>query len=147
MKNAIRIAAAALTTIVLLPGTFAQTQTQNQNQKPGTDIPKLVENIDVRVINVDVVVTDKKGNVITGLKKDDFEIFENGVPKPISNFYAVEGGRPMETEGELPAATSPKATAETVKPAELPDNLKRRIIFYIDNLSMAPSTATACSRA
>lgn len=137
MKNAIRIAAAALLTIILLPGTFAQTQSQNQNQKPGTDIPKLVENIDVRVINVDVVVTDKRGNVITGLKKDDFEIFENGVPKPISNFYAVEGGRPMETEGEMPAATQ-KATGEAVKPAELPDNLKRRIIFYIDNLSMAP---------
>jgi VWFA-related protein len=138
LKNAIRIAAAALLTVVLLPGTSAQTQTQNQSQKPETEIPKLVENIDVRVINVDVVVTDRKGTVITGLKKDDFEIFENGVPKPISNFYAVEGGRPMETEGELPAATAQKATAETVKPAELPDNLKRRIIFYIDNLSMAP---------
>ncbi len=131
MKNAIRIAAAALLTVVLLPGTFAQAQ----NQKPSTDIPKLVENIDVRVINVDVVVTDKKGNVITGLKKDDFEIWENGVPKPISNFYAVEGGRPMDVEGEAPAPTT---TAAETKPAEVPDNMKRRIIFYIDNLSMAP---------
>ncbi|MGZ8831739.1 MAG: VWA domain-containing protein, partial [Thermoanaerobaculia bacterium] len=133
MKNAIRIAAAALSTTFLLPGSFAQTPTA----QPATDIPKLVENIDVRIINVDVVVTDKKGMVITGLNKDDFEIFENGVPKPISNFYAVEGGRPTEVEPPAPAP-APTSTARPAAREELPDNLKRRIIFYIDNLSMAP---------
>ncbi|MGZ8852261.1 MAG: VWA domain-containing protein [Thermoanaerobaculia bacterium] len=133
MKNAIRIAAAALSTTFLLPGSFAQAPTA----QPATDIPKLVENIDVRIINVDVVVTDKKGMVITGLNKDDFEIFENGVPKPISNFYAVEGGRPTEVEPPAPAP-APTSTARPAAREELPDNLKRRIIFYIDNLSMAP---------
>ena len=139
MKNLARIAAAALVTAVLLPGSYAQQSTQNSQQQPqqrSTEIPKLSENIDVRVINVDVVVTDKKGNVITGLKKDDFEIYENGVPKPISNFYAVEGGRPMETE---PLPTQQATTTDlTPKREEVPDNMKRRIIIYVDNLSMAP---------
>jgi len=89
----------------------------------------------VRVINVDVVVTDKKGTVITGLKKDDFEVFENNVPKPISNFYAVEGGRPIDSE---PDTLTTQTTPQPVRKDELPDNLKRRIIIYIDNLSMAP---------
>lgn len=133
MKNALRIASAALISVALLPGSFAQTPTA----QPATDIPKLVENIDVRIINVDVVVTDKKGSVITGLNKDDFEIFENGVPKPISNFYAVEGGKPTEVEPPAPAP-APTSTAPAAAREELPDNLKRRIIFYIDNLSMAP---------
>lgn len=132
MKNAFRIAAAALLASVLLPGAFAQ----SQNQKPATEAPKLTETIDVRVINVDVVVTDKKGTVITGLKKDDFEIFENGVPKPISNFYAVEGGRPLQVEGEAPVAAP--TVGQPLRKDELPDNLKRRIIIYVDNLSMAP---------
>ena len=44
-----------------------------------------------RVIGVDVVVTDKKGNAVTGLTKDDFQIFENGIEKPISNFSEIEG--------------------------------------------------------
>jgi VWFA-related protein len=133
LKNALRIAAAALISVALLPGSFAQTPPA----QPPVDIPKLVENIDVRIINVDVVVTDKKGNVITGLSRGDFEIFENGIPKPISNFYAIEGGRPTEVE---PPAPAPTATSTAPAPAreELPDNLKRRIIFYIDNLSMAP---------
>jgi len=133
LKNALRIASAALISVALLPGSFAQTPTA----QPATDIPKLVENIDVRIINVDVVVTDKKGSVITGLNKDDFEIFENGVPKPISNFYAVEGGKPTEVEPPAPAP-APTSTAPAAAREELPDNLKRRIIFYIDNLSMAP---------
>ncbi len=127
----LRITAAALLSLIPLS---AQTQ-----QAPKTEIPKLVENIDVRVINVDVVVTDKKGNVVTGLKKDDFEIFENGVPKPISNFYAVEGGKAAEVEGETPAPATATVTAtQAATRQELPDNLKRRIILYIDNLSMAP---------
>jgi VWFA-related protein len=119
----------------MLPGAYAQTQ----KQQPSTDIPKLVESIDVHVINVDVVVTDKKGNVITGLKKDDFEIYENGVPKAISNFYAVEGGKPTEVEGEGQApAPSPPAAPPSPRREEIPDTMKRRIIVYIDNLSMAP---------
>lgn len=122
MNNTLRrIAATVLMAALCVAPMYAQ------------DIPKLVENIDVRVINVDVVVTDKKGNVITGLKKDDFEIYENGVPKPISNFFAVEGGKPLGVAGEEPAAPG----APPVK-QELPDALKRRIIFYVDNLSMAP---------
>ncbi|HEX9162262.1 MAG TPA: VWA domain-containing protein [Thermoanaerobaculia bacterium] len=135
MRNAIRIAAAALLTTLLLPGTFAQTQPA----KPSNDIPKLVENIDVRVINVDVVVTDRKGTVITGLKKDDFEIFENGVPKPISNFYSVEGGKAQAVEGEkVEAPAPPTANPPIIRKDEVPDNLRRRIIFYVDNLTMAP---------
>src|SRR5579864_4096610 len=58
-------------------------------------LPKLTETIDVRVINVDVVVTDKKGNAVTGLKPEDFELYENGVPKKISNFYEVEGNKAL----------------------------------------------------
>src|SRR5438874_9570853 len=67
-----------LTAVIFLAAalpSFAQTQ-----QKPA-DQPPLVERLEVRVINIDVVVTDKKGNRIHGLTKDDFDIYENGVPK------------------------------------------------------------------
>ena len=62
---------------------------------PQGEMPKLVENIDVRVINIDVVVTDRKGNPVPGLKREQFEVFENNVPKAVSNFYAVENSRPV----------------------------------------------------
>lgn len=105
-------------------------------QQPSPEIQKLSENIDVRVINVDVVVTDKKGNSIRGLTKDDFDLFENGVPKPLSNFYEVEGK--MATQVVIAPAT-PNAVPPPPPPKEeIAEHMRRRIIFYIDNLSLAP---------
>ncbi len=124
------------TVAILIAATTLLPTYGQQRQQP--EQPRLVENIDVRVINIDVVVTDRKGNPVTGLKKDDFAIFENGVPKAISNFYAVEGSRPVAVEGEPEVPAAPAATAKPARADDVPDQLKRRIIFYVDNLSLAP---------
>lgn len=60
---------------------------------------------EVHVVNVDVVVTDAEGRQVTGLTPEDFQLFEDGRPVEISNFYPVAGGRPVpaaegsETDG------------------------------------------------
>lgn len=46
------------------------------------------EEVDLREISV--VVTDKKGNFIEGLRKEDFEIYENKKKQNISGFYFKE---------------------------------------------------------
>lgn len=118
------LATAVLTAAVAIP-LLAQGQQQET-------APKLSETIDVRVINVDVVVTDRKGNPITGLTKEDFDIYENGVKKPISNFYEVQGSPVAEQRPAAPGQPAPPAH----EPA--PENQKRRLILYIDNLSLTP---------
>src|SRR5205823_888344 len=40
----------------------------------------------VDLVVVPTSVRDTKGNLMSGLKKDDFTIFEDGVPQTISNF-------------------------------------------------------------
>ena len=114
---------------------FAATAFAQQHQQPSSSMPKLTERVDINVINVDVVVTDKKGNPVPGLTKDDFQLFENGVPKTITNFYEVEGKKPSATPA---VATVKPAAAPAPRPDEVPENMRRRIIFYIDNLSLAP---------
>ena len=84
------------------------------------DIPKLVEKIDVRVINVDVVVTDKKGNRVPGLTKDDFLIYENGVPKPISNFYEIGGAAKIGGRSGAPTAQPADAAGPSTEPSRQP---------------------------
>lgn len=43
--------------------------------------------IDTQIVNVDAVVYNKKtGQIVTGLKKENFQVFEDGVRKDISNF-------------------------------------------------------------
>src|SRR5437016_4273605 len=42
--------------------------------------------VTVPVVSVDVVITDNSGNFLTGLKKENFRITEDGAPQSISNF-------------------------------------------------------------
>ncbi|HSI88767.1 MAG TPA: hypothetical protein VK918_06905, partial [Pyrinomonadaceae bacterium] len=47
--------------------------------------------IETNVVNIDAVVFNKKtGQIITGLKKENFAVFENGVKKDISSFTTPE---------------------------------------------------------
>lgn len=111
---------------------------QNTSVPDPSALP-LGETIDIRVINIDVVVTDRRGNVVTGLKKEDFELLENGVPKTISNFYEVESTQPADPAPGATAGTpATPAPAPAAVAAPIPENLRRRVIFYIDNLSLAP---------
>jgi len=46
--------------------------------------------VTVPVVSVDVVVTDNNGNYLTGLKKENFRITEDGAVQTISNFGASD---------------------------------------------------------
>jgi len=59
----------------------------------------LGEVVRVRVVEVDVQVTNKKGQPITGLTADDFVLFEDGQPVPIE-YFSVTG----EPDTRSPAA-------------------------------------------
>jgi VWFA-related protein len=89
-------------------------------------------------------VTDEKGRRVTGLTRDDFEIFEDRRPVAITNFYAVEGGKPVKPAPEPAAAPAP-ATPEAAPPAapqeeavEVPEDQRLRLVIYIDNFNLRP---------
>jgi VWFA-related protein len=72
-------------------------QTEEQKQEPlPPDLagkPQEAEKVTVttNVVNVDAVVYNKKnGGIVTGLKKDNFAIFVDGVKKDITNFATPE---------------------------------------------------------
>ena len=56
------------------------------------------ETIDVRVVNVEVVVTDKQGNRVTGLGPGDFHLRVDGKDVPIQYFTEVRGGQAVALE-------------------------------------------------
>jgi len=49
-----------------------------------------------RLVLVDVVVTNNKGEPVTGLKKEDFEVLEDGKAQAISNFEEHKGAPPSQ---------------------------------------------------
>ena len=58
-------------------------------QGQGTQAPGVTFQVEVNYVDVDVVVTDAQGNFVTGLTRDDFEVFENGKPQKIDTFSMV----------------------------------------------------------
>lgn len=62
---------------------------KQQEKKPPEEIQGTIS-VDVPLVNVDVVVTDRGGNFISGLKRQNFRILEDGVPQTISNYAPTE---------------------------------------------------------
>jgi VWFA-related protein len=107
-----------------------------QSAKPQTQeapIPPVSETVDVNVTNVDVFVTDSKGQRVTGLKADDFEIHQDGLPQKITNFYAVSGGKVLFEDG----TSVPFDVKEAAAP-EVPAVVQAHYIFYVDNQNIQP---------
>jgi VWFA-related protein len=98
----------------------------------GRPLPPISERVEVSVTNVDVVVTDSKGNRVNGLTRDEFEVFQDNVPQTITNFYAVAGGKLLLEDGKEIPIDSPAAAVE------IPQQLKTRYVVYIDNLNIQP---------
>ncbi len=65
---------------VFVGSTRAQEQSSEQRDQTIT--------VDVDLVDVHFTVSDKKGKLFTGLKKEDFRVFEDGQPQPITNFSA-----------------------------------------------------------
>lgn len=70
---------------------------------PGPDV--FGEVIEVRVVNVEVVVTDGDGNRVIGLGPDDFRLYVDGEETPIEYFSQVVGGAAVEMEAPAEGAT------------------------------------------
>jgi len=67
-------------------------------QAPPSPLPGVFgEVLDVRVVNLEVVVTDRDGVPILGLKPQDFELTVDGAQVPIDYFSEVRGGLAVAT--------------------------------------------------
>jgi VWFA-related protein len=73
------------------------------------------ERVDVSIASIDVVVRDKAGNLVRGLTREDFEIYENGQLQTITNFSAIDVSAPgqelsnAQTAMERPPAQATRA--------------------------------------
>ena len=105
-----------------------------------TDDGPFVESIDIQVVNVEVFVTDRRGNRIEGLTVDDFELRVDNRPTPISNFYAVEGGVPVLAPSEsVDPIDLPADQGTSLQPlATVPEDQRLHLIVYFDNLFLKP---------
>jgi VWFA-related protein len=99
--------------IVLLAGTaLAAGQApappaQQQQQQPAASAAQQTPTFKVRVdfVEVDAVVTDRQGRIVRDLKKEDFQVLEDGKSQTITNFTMVD--IPVDKENRPLFAASP----------------------------------------
>jgi VWFA-related protein len=96
-----------------------------------------VDEISLTIANLVVYVTDKKGRAITNLTKDDFQVFQDGDPKEITNFklYTDEVVR-----SELGVTTGLDVPEPTPIPdlSAAPGPQPVHLVLYIDNQNLDP---------
>jgi VWFA-related protein len=126
----------------------AQTPTQPQS-KPGpppasapTQGGDPTIRIETELVQLEVTVTDKQGKVIRDLKREDFELKEDGKPQDIAYFSVGTATRPARWLGtEKPrnnASPSTPTTTTATAPAETLAG--RYIVLAIDDIHLSPST-------
>lgn len=94
--------------------------------------------ISTSVIQVDVTVTDKKGNPIRDLQPGEVEIFENGKKQDITGFRFISRRTFPETSNKATRNESVVKSKEPPLPAgpPKPENVRRTIAIVVDDLSL-----------
>jgi len=88
------------TLALLLSNLLPVVQTQSANV-PGAPQDSPVIRSTTRLVQISVVVTDKKGQPITGLKKENFTVLDESNPRQIA-FFSAEAPRPATPTTPLP---------------------------------------------
>ncbi|CAN5190640.1 hypothetical protein BH20ACI1_BH20ACI1_15900 [soil metagenome] len=115
---------------------FAQTPTST----PPNDDDDVLK-ISTSLIQLDVTVTDKKGKIVTDLKPEDFEVYENGKKRTITNFSLItvdSKDKPAETINPPAAINKNNKKPILIPPVKLKaEQVRRTYALVVDDLGLS----------
>jgi VWFA-related protein len=123
------------------------------SQTPSPTLPPVEEDHDVvkittNLIQVDVTVTDAKGKIVTDLKPEEIEIYENDKKQAITNFSFINsqiGTAEKQVRDKNAARNTPLIP---VSPAALkPEQVRRTVAIVVDDLSLSFQSAHTARQA
>ena len=129
-------AAASLFAALLL---FAPARAQQQTQPAPPQDDEEVVRISTQLVQTDVMVFDKSGKFVDGLKPEQFELKVDGHERPISFFDCVQAGTVNE-DAQLAAARGLKNESGGGG-AVLPLDRGRTVVFFVDDLHLSPGSS------
>jgi VWFA-related protein len=114
---------------VILTAAGALGQSKPEQQQPGQDD---VVRINTELVQTDVMVFDKKGHFVDGLKADQFALKIDNKSQLISFFERVASGSLRQQK------KAPDTSASLGNPSNA--NRGRTLIFFIDDLHLSPES-------
>jgi VWFA-related protein len=122
--------------LLLILCTCATAFGQTPTPEPQTDQDDVVR-ITTNLVQVDAVVTDKKGQLVTDLKAEDFEITEDGKKQEITNLSFITLAPQPASEPAAPATPTDK-NAPPAPPVQLrPEHVRRTMALVVDDLGLS----------
>jgi VWFA-related protein len=99
--------------------------------------------ISVNLAQIDVKVTDSKGNPVPGLTADDFELRVDGKAQKITHCDYIAGAAPKAPDGNRqPSPNVEKPDLLRVVPMR-PADVRRTMVIFVDDLSHAAESIPA----
>ena len=91
----------------------------------------------VELVEMDVIVTDRKGNHVTDLRKEDFEVLQDGKPQEIQSLsYKWVQPPTADLQGEDPASQVSRNPAAASASTSNPELQRRLIAVVVDELGI-----------
>jgi len=119
---------------------FSQTKPE-----PASDTQDVIK-FDTSLVQTDVTVFDKNGRFVDGLKPEQFQLKVNNTTREISFFEIVRSGGFTSRREELKSA-DPVSVDASKPEAPKSDAQRRSVIFFIDDLHLAPDSLERTRRA
>ncbi len=91
------------------------------------------QEIEVRLAEIEVVVSDRQGDPVAGLRREDFRVFQDGRMVELTHFRAVGGLGPRAGEAAPEPAAPLAATAAGAEPAA-----GLHLVLYVDRGYLEP---------
>jgi VWFA-related protein len=119
--------------VFLVSVSLGQRPESSSRQKPAeVDVVRITSNL----VQVDAVITDKNGNLVTDLKPEELQLSENNRPQKITHFSFVARDTTAPQPASKPFIRDDKIPG--VPPDRLrPDDVKRTIALVVDDLGLS----------
>ncbi len=92
-----------------------------------------LDRVEVEVVEVDVLVTDREGQPVRNLRREEFELLVDGRPVEIHYFAAPPATPAAVPEGAAPGSEPPGAPEEAVPVTE-----PATVVAYVDETAIRP---------
>jgi hypothetical protein len=104
-------------------------------QRPPAEPPTFRESVEVRVMDLDVSVTDSRGNPVPDLAREEFRVSVDGKPVAIDYFTRVAAGTIHAPD--LATASPDRVLSEYRKGADA--YIPRQFLMYVDIGNLSPN--------